>query len=294
MNMAPPCLSNMPPEILINIFRYAPSVSAASALSQTSSALHDVWTANIPRICDATLERGIECYKEANELFEAQEETDPVLEALQKRLRSISKSRRRNLPENQYLARVSVVTQKAIEKTRRMLANAKMMESVLGRFDVDELCSPTQHNIKLTRDLTSKERERFIKAYYRVTCITTLADHVHPARHLASLNRFEIFQMDQVMSFMWDSKTPLPMLKVGNYPISRRRPMERYYEKWSYIETILGGISRKIRRLDINRLLRAQPKELRMRYDFIRDGEWEAEQKEEEQPLSILSKDTFW
>ena len=63
-------LSDLPAEIIIDIFKSFDVVGSATALSQTSRKFHTVWRTNIVSICREVLPRGVEYYDQANKVFE--------------------------------------------------------------------------------------------------------------------------------------------------------------------------------------------------------------------------------
>ena len=291
MKMAPPSLTNMPSEVLMRVFRHTTTFSTASALSRTSPAIHAIWTANIPVICHIILPIAIECYEQASELFGAQEEVAPVAGALWSRLLSVWDSERRELPEIRYLSLAPMKTKMAIEKVRRMVSNAKLMESILERFNVSETWTSLSDNFQLEpREMRAAERERFIKAYYRATSLATLVEEPNLRRRFAHLDRFEFLQLSDVTLFMGAKKNPCPMLKLSNYCTNKiiSSPCERSLRNWNDFGDILRSAHYRLLKLPMNQQFIRSYNELELRYQFIRDGQWERAKEGRGPPLGKL------
>lgn len=67
-------LSNIPPEVILQIFRYADDFSTANALLRTSSVFHCIWLLNANAIAVSILPRAVRYYAEARVLVHAYEQ----------------------------------------------------------------------------------------------------------------------------------------------------------------------------------------------------------------------------
>ena len=225
------------------------------------------------------------------ELFEAQEEVAPVAQALRSRLVSVLETERRKLPEIKYLMLAPKATKEAIEKVRRMVSNAKLMESILERLNISETFTSLNNNFQLEpREMFATERERFIKAYYRATSLATLVEEPSLRIRLARLDRFEFFQVNDVTLFMGAKKNPLPMLKLSNYCSKRgiMSPCERTERNWNELGEILRSANYRLLKLPMNQQFNRRYEGLELRYRFIRDGDWESANEGREPLLADL------
>ncbi len=71
-------LSDLPAELIVDVFKAVDTISSAAALSQTSHHLHATWRSNLPSICDAVLPRMIEGYDQARRFLELRETSNVV------------------------------------------------------------------------------------------------------------------------------------------------------------------------------------------------------------------------
>ena len=74
----PTTIRDIPPEIILQIYRHLPSPSAITALNRTSRMYNWIWRINAPSISAAVLRRGISCYDSALELFEVEERVKQI------------------------------------------------------------------------------------------------------------------------------------------------------------------------------------------------------------------------
>jgi len=280
--LLPTSLSDLPTELIAAIYKHAPTLPTASALSQTSATNHAIWTANIPDICDAVLRQVIQCHEQAIELFEAQETVSPIELALRLRLEVASKTNRRNLPEMKYLMRAPKATSMVIEKVRRLLSNAYLMERTLDSFRT----SAVVHG---PRKLTEKMCDRFVKSYYRATALATLVEEPGFMARLAHLNRLETFQLCDVMAFLRVRENPRPMLKIVDpsadgefHPLWLRSILN-----WFRADEKLGLVYERLLGLPLNRRIKER-RGRRPRLRCICDDAWEQGNDGNELPLAEL------
>lgn len=108
--MSSPALSQLPSELLIQIFESLEDFSTVSALGRTSCRLHSIWQANSASICPRILTNFIECPEEANTLFDVQQ--------------SLSSPKVR-----------VVGNQAVLDRTKAMISNARMARDILKSFE---------------------------------------------------------------------------------------------------------------------------------------------------------------
>lgn len=175
--MPPKTLTDLAPELLIQIFKLSKNFTVATSLSRTSHKLFTVWQLNLEVICQAILPRTVRFYAQARELIDAQERV---------------KGAERSVHGYQF----------SIDQAQRMWKGA---ETAADAFDYFQDCfldsqpwGPEDNREMLTR---AEERD-FRKAYYRATTLATLGEESLPSRMLSSWNRLELNQVRDVMDWV--------------------------------------------------------------------------------------------
>lgn len=193
-------IADLPSHIIVNIYQFCPKLSTVSALSRTSHFYNDIWAANIPLICITIQSRDIECYEQACVLFSAQEAVAPIHQALKRREGILQRYGRGALPGSPTSQPKSVNTKLTVERMRRFHSNAITMYIALDRFNVTTVHKDQKRTLPY-RNMTATERENFIKAYYRVTALATLAQQSILRDLFMPLDMLDLGQMWDVM--MW-------------------------------------------------------------------------------------------
>lgn len=71
--MASTTLSDLAPEIMLNICKYLDSFSSVLSFAAVSNHFHGIWKSNTNAVCGSILPSKIDCYQEANALVQALE-----------------------------------------------------------------------------------------------------------------------------------------------------------------------------------------------------------------------------
>lgn len=194
-------IADLPSHIIVKIYQSCPHFSTVSALSRTSHTFSDLWTTNITSICTTIMARNIECYDEAYVLYLAQEAVAPIDQALKRREDVVRRYRRDALPEISYLQPESFQTRLTIECMQRFQSNANTMYTALERFNIMAVHKDQKRTLPY-RSMTATERESFIKAYYRVTALATLAQRPYLRDLFMPLDMLDLGQMWDVMLWL--------------------------------------------------------------------------------------------
>lgn len=192
-------LSDLPTELIVQIFKSAKKINSAAALSHTSRQLHSVWRYHLASICDAVLPRTIECYDEVHLLLEAR--ANSTLVTSQSSVEDKAKA--------------------AIVQAKMLFANADLADAAFKEFE-------TQFDVVLVHGETTVEqsckyacpgtcrdrhggivleascRIRFLQAYHRAMSIGYLGGKSATKRYqlLASLHLLDLFRMIEVMHWI--------------------------------------------------------------------------------------------
>ena len=155
-------LSDLPTELLVDVFKAVDTISSAAALSQTSHHLHATWRSNLPSICDAVLPRMIEAYDQARQFLE---------------LREIS-----NLATGH--SSVEDKANAAVLRAASLLVNAdtarlKFKEFEVGTHDQWGGWASTKAKKRQQKDRTLDQSSRicFLKGYYRANSVVHLIEN---------------------------------------------------------------------------------------------------------------------
>lgn len=194
-------IADLPSRIIVKIYQFCPDLSTVSALSRTSHFYNDLWAANIPLICTTIQSRDIECYDQACLLFSAQESVAPIHQALKRREGILQRYGRSILPGSSTSQPKSVNTRVMVERLRRFHSNAFTCTLTLDRFNITAVHKDQKITLPY-RSMTATERERFIKAYYRVTALATLAQQSILRDLFMPLDMLDLGQMWDVMRWL--------------------------------------------------------------------------------------------
>lgn len=172
-------LTDLAPELLIQILKSSDSFADVTSLSSTSRKMFIIWETNNDVICDTILARTVPCYAQARELMEAQKKAagneHPVLGC-----------------------------QSAVDRAQWMLKGADTAASAFANFESD-VCISEWYEPPLERDsLTLAGRTDFIRAFYRAAKLATLGEDSLPIRLLSSWNMLHLEQVRDVMAWLVD------------------------------------------------------------------------------------------
>lgn len=172
-------LPGLPTELVIGIFKAVDSFATASRLSKTSHHLYSVWKINI----DAILPSVVDCFPQAQELAQAQEEI--------RLRRQLFSPPRRN-----------------IKTAQRISINASLVSSMFRSYELRVLYDCVRKGV--TRDrLTPNERADFVRAAYRSMAVAVEANgRSIPHSLFESLDMLDFMQMREAMDFLnyWFNK----------------------------------------------------------------------------------------
>ena len=149
---SPPFLRKLPPEIILQIFEFAPDFSVVNALARTARALHSTYVAGSPAIFHAVASRIRPDLPFAEQLVDAQEvayDASPPLSGDQ---------------------------QNAPSRNQRLLSNARCAAAASNTFAADcKIHLFTRSRGEENAAFRPSERARFRKSFYQLWTLCTFA-----------------------------------------------------------------------------------------------------------------------
>ena len=159
-------LTDLAPELIIQILKSSDSFADLTSISSTSRKMFLIWKMNIDSICEAVLARTVPCYAQARELIEAQEKAEG----------------------DEY----SVIGyQSAIDRAKWMFKDADIAAYAVDVFQE-----------MIFRKMTRADQKDFIRAYYRATTLATLGEEPQSCPLLLSWNMLDFEQVNDVMKWL--------------------------------------------------------------------------------------------
>lgn len=187
----PSIFSTLPPELILLILESVSSFIEVANLIRTAQIFRHVWQLNAAQISYKFFPQAIDCFPEAEQLVDVQEE------AASQQQQQQQQSQQQHQQEHH---------QTALRRTKLILSNAHHVSLVSDLFET-KLIPEIVLNRYLKRDhpchyLTSTERTRFTHTYYRLWIFTTIGDIRHSPglrfSFLARLNNKELYCMREV------------------------------------------------------------------------------------------------
>lgn len=168
-------LSDLPTELIVQIFRSVDGFSTATALGSVSHQLLSIWKYFLPSISKTLLSRAIDCFDQAKDLVEAQS----------------------RVAENK---KPSDPTEVAIGRAKLFFANATTARFAYYSYKHWAFCRRLLDSHKIT----TAERTSFFKAWYRAITIATIGNDFQPLLYkvLTSMDLLQFLQMIEVTSWL--------------------------------------------------------------------------------------------
>ena len=175
-------LPHLPSELKIQIFGFLDNFSTVTALSCTSRTFHSIWKLNAKHICDAVLQRVIECPVEAKALIDAQQSTRQT-----KDYQSLNENQK---DQNDY--------QQAVERVQQYLTNVDMASLNLKYFE-----DLFRQGPEIGRMLSSTERAHFMQAYYRARVLVLFSKDGIPTSLITPWNILDFKRVYEVLDYIF-------------------------------------------------------------------------------------------
>ncbi|KAF6225926.1 hypothetical protein HO173_012698 [Letharia columbiana] len=169
--------SDLPAEIIIQVFKSVDDFSTAAALSNVSRNLFTIWKQDLPSICRAVLPRTVDCFDEAQDLMEAQSHSAQNQQSSDAIQATIGRA-------ELFFSNAAIAWLASSRYERSVIDHAK------GKFD--------------DRGMTTAERTYFVKAWYRLMTIITLVKDFEPLPYgrLVSMDFLGFSQMMDVLHWL--------------------------------------------------------------------------------------------
>ena len=194
--MSQASLSGLAPELKIQIFKSMDNFSSVVKLSSTSRTFHNIWKSNTRVVCDAVLDRSIECPLEAKKLFDAQESSQHAVVS-----RTVVVQDLKNGGEEHKSFDPAIV------RSMQILDNAFAASWALRVFSHEASYKPTYHPTSgrglLGRGLSPAEEIHFVQAYYRAMTMVLLSREGILESSIASWDMLEFQRVREVLAFLF-------------------------------------------------------------------------------------------
>lgn len=167
--------SDLPTELIVQIFYSVDGFSTAATLSSVSNRFLSIWKRIFTSLCTTLLSRAIDCFDQAEILVEAQW--------------------RYAQDQNSF-----DTNKAAIERTKLFFANEDIACVALRRYEYTLL----DEEILDGRHMTAAERTSFVKAWYRAIAIVILGSDFEPLPYqiLVSMDLLQFLQMMEAISWL--------------------------------------------------------------------------------------------
>ncbi len=179
--MSQASLLALAPELKIQIFKSMDSFSSVASLSSTSRTFHNLWKSDVKSICDAVLQRSIECLPEAQVLLDAKDSSQWPIDA-------------QDLGTSQD---GHGAFQRAIQRSHRLLVNADRALLAFEDFgyEMPDVSEPG-------RKVSPFERTSFVQAYYGAMTMVCLSCEQIPESLTASWHMLRFQRVRKVLYFL--------------------------------------------------------------------------------------------
>lgn len=183
--------STLPPELILRIFESVSSLNEVANLIRTARVFRHVWQLNATPISYYFFPRAIDCFPEAEQLVDAQEQAEAEQQQQQ---------------QQQQKHHRQETSQTALHQTKRILSNARHVSLVCDFYET-EMIPQIVLNKHISKDhpchyMTTTERTRFTHTYYRMWIFTTMGNVRHSqelrSSFLARVNNRELYCMREV------------------------------------------------------------------------------------------------
>lgn len=201
----PSLFSTLPPELILLIFESVSSLTEVANLIRTAQSFRHVWQLNASSICYKFFPQAIDCFSEAEQLVDAQDEVETQQQQEQQQQQSQQHH------------------QRALRRTKTILSNAHHVSLVCDFYET-ELIPEVVLNRYVKREhpchyLTSTERTRFTRSYYRLWIFTIIGNIRCSlglrSSFLARLSNKELYCMREVGVWLASAVDKEELLRLG-------------------------------------------------------------------------------
>lgn len=176
-------LTDLAPELIIQILKSSDNLADLTSLGSTSRKLFIIWKTNDSAICEAVLTRSVPCYEQ-------------ILEQLQEL--SSAQAAVWGVESDEY----SVFGfQSASDRAKRILKEADTAAKALVYLEND-ICKLWVSNELPDERLTLAERTDFVRAYHRAVTLVTIRENALPCSLFTAWNFLDLMQVVGVMEWL--------------------------------------------------------------------------------------------
>lgn len=201
-------LSHLPPEVILQIFRYADNFSTANALLRTSSVFHCIWLLNANTIAVSILPRAVRYYTEARVLVDAYEQEAKLSQVYDGRPRSHREA--------------------VIVHVRRFLSASDLLFNFYETSILPNLKLPGSTSPYLPLD-----RDHFLPALYRLKTLAICCQTPQiKSSALEAVTKVELIDMCEVISWLrrkcpWETQEELGIQEL----IAQRKWLQNWFDR---------------------------------------------------------------
>ena len=211
-------LPGLAPELKIQIFKSMDSFGSVAVLSSTSRAFHDIWMSDTKSICDAVLQRIIECPIEiAAALVDAQESSQLAV----------------HVPNLDTRQKDHSAHQSVIERTQRMLVNADTTLSIFKYFDY----IMSFFSMFNPQEVLSTDQRHFFQAYHGAMTMVLCSHEGVPKSLIASWDMLKFQRVREVLFFL-ETSPEVVKKHLGINPVDSSEPPEEGTLAWKFKFTV--------------------------------------------------------
>ena len=200
--------SDLPPEVILQVFRFGDNFATVNALLRTSSVFHCIWLLNANTIAAAVLPRAIPYHAEATSLVQAQEQEAKL--------------------NPTYNGGPRCHREEVIVKAKRFFSASDLL-----RRYYDDSIFPTRMNIGLPQDgpfFILLDRDRFLPAFYRLKTLAILFRVMQiPSEALNGVSKDDLIDMCEITSWL---RRKCPHERQEELGVKDLLSSSRWLQKW--------------------------------------------------------------
>ena len=175
--MSSKLLTDLPPELLIQILKSSDNFADVTSLSSTSRKLFIIWKTYMDAICETILPRTVPCFAQACELKDAQEEAEGDWHSV-------------------------FSYQSTSDRVKWLLNWAAIAAQALRYFENTLLHLYGKDRPLAGNGLTLEERTDFIRSFYRTVTLATLLEDSLPGQLMSSWSHLDFEQVRDVIDWI--------------------------------------------------------------------------------------------
>ena len=188
--MSSKVLTDLPPELLIQILKSSDSFADVTSLSSTSRKSFIIWKTNMNAICETILQRNVPCFAQACELKDAQEKDEGDCHSV-------------------------FSHQSTSDRVKWLLNGAAIAAQALRYFESTLFGLYGKDRPLAGNALTLEERTDFIRSFYRAVTLAILLKDSIPGQLMSSWSHLDFEQVRDVIDWIGRYASDSPKGSLG-------------------------------------------------------------------------------